>query len=159
MGGPVCKDCTCWNRTKGNIVAMFRQPEQRFIRAAHDFGVAGFVVKMIIDAKKAENVTSSMITDAIRRLHEGFAFVGLTEDWNMSICLFHAMFGSSCQKRDFLDFRSPSKKPGQLFSTAKLKGWKDPYDGPLFAEVVSIYKENLKVYGVNRSTCRTIICP
>ena len=37
-----------------------------------------------------------------------FAFVGLTEEWDLSVCLFHRMFGGECHVREFLDVRPGS---------------------------------------------------
>merc|ERR1712194_737975 len=40
--------------------------------------------------------TSEDVSVAINVLQEGFAFVGITEQWDLSVCLFRAMFGGQC---------------------------------------------------------------
>ena len=41
-------------------------------------------------------VTSDEIDLAVERLNTGFAFVGILEEWDLSICLLHAKFGGPC---------------------------------------------------------------
>merc|ERR550514_2499518 len=104
---------------------MFRQPEQRIISGynqnCHDVlgdksnctltgyakQVAGCSVKMMNgrDCGAAVPVTVDMMSSAIDRLDTGFAFVGLTEEWALSVCLFRAMFGGKCHRREFLNVR------------------------------------------------------
>ena len=42
---------------------------------------------------------------ALSRLRHGFSFVGLTEAWALSICLFHAVFGGPCMPVEFSNSR------------------------------------------------------
>ena len=35
------------------------------------------------------------VREPVARLQSGFAFVGLTDDYRLSVCLFHAKFGGS----------------------------------------------------------------
>jgi len=41
------------------------------------------------------NLTRTDLKEAIRRVQEDFAFVGLTEYFVESVCLFHRMFGGA----------------------------------------------------------------
>lgn len=43
------------------------------------------------------------------RLRKAFAFVGLTEFWNLSICLFHAEFGGEVSPASFQNVRPSSR--------------------------------------------------
>ena len=56
-----------------------------------------------------EEPTEDMIANAKTKLR-AFAFVGILEQWNLSICLFHAMYGSTCHPREFLRLRKATKK-------------------------------------------------
>lgn len=103
--------------------------------------------------------TSEDVSLATTVLREGFAFVGITEQWALSVCMFRVMFGGQCLKSDFVDTR-----PGEAYNgsddgydTSELKGWVDPWDGPLYAEALSMFESTRKVYGVDTSSC-TALC-
>ncbi|CAK0846297.1 unnamed protein product [Prorocentrum cordatum] len=194
----VVRGCRNWNLHRGNFVTLFRQPEQR-ITSSYEHGrhdcrnfkgniseygqrVAGCYANMLTghrcDCRDPAN--ASRVSLAIERLRTGFVFVGLVEEWSLSVCLFHALFGSRCSSRDFLNFR-PGKgtkqkmracgdgprdpHSGKCFnssyrhSTEALQGWTDPYDGPVYAEAVAIFWERVAAMGVDAETCRTVICP
>merc|ERR1712107_340610 len=84
-------------------------------------------------------VSEAEIALAKDRLITGFAFVGLTHEWDLSVCLFHAKFGGACNKREFQNIRSAKdgwkvkegvvKGDGKYNNTeiiAQLHGWVDP---------------------------------
>ena len=53
-------------------------------------------------------VTASETETAVRRLEQGFAIVGLTDHWDLSICLWHAMFfGKEEEEEDDDDDQFP----------------------------------------------------
>merc|ERR1719401_115797 len=47
--------------------------------------------------------------NAISRM-ETFPFVGITEEWDLSICLFRKMFGGQCVGSDFLNMRKTNAR-------------------------------------------------
>merc|ERR1712216_899514 len=113
-------ECNNWAKSRGFFTAMFRQPEQRLLsgfRINHgqhtklcgdcelsldDYKkkYSGVQVKMMMGFPSRVEVPKAKMREltglAISRLDEGFIFVGLTEKWNLSVCLFHAMFGGNC---------------------------------------------------------------
>ena len=54
-------------------------------------GIKGCMTKMILGYRCAETVpggfTKKLVGEAKRRLREDFVFVGLTEEWDVSICV------------------------------------------------------------------------
>merc|ERR1719323_2746000 len=74
------------------------------------------------------------VADAKRHLREGFIFVGLTEEWALSICLLNRMFEVRCHARQFSDTRPGHDKETEdlWYSTEPLKGFRDPYDGEVY---------------------------
>jgi len=62
-------------------------------------------------AEQGVEMTSSLIKLAEDRLINDFAFVGLTEQWDESICLFHQMLGGVAREVEFENVRqSPATK-------------------------------------------------
>mmetsp|Transcript_155921 Transcript_155921/g.276551 ORF Transcript_155921/g.276551 Transcript_155921/m.276551 type:complete len:331 (+) Transcript_155921:47-1039(+) len=92
---------------------------------------------------------------AIERLRSGFIFVGITEDWDMSVCLFHIMLGGKCHWSEFVNTNPGRSHANETFNTSLLDGFVDIYDGLLYEEAKRIYNENLKMYGVSPSTCES----
>eukprot|EP00435_Cladocopium_sp_Y103_P069429 s27_g33.t1 len=170
---------------KGKFVALFRQPEQRLLSAWYDHNdifradpfiaacaenrtperlmsmeefervVSGWETKQLAGRNRSLNATQADISMALERLREGFAFVGLQEEWSLSICLFHAKFGGPCRKLEFLDTRPDNRITSvtSTYDTAILNGWVDEIDRPVYAEAVKMFKADLAKFGVSHESC------
>jgi len=101
------------------------------------------------------NPSSADIALAKRRLIEGFVFVGLTEEWDLAICLMHAMFGGACHAAEFSNMHpgANSSGTGELYDTAELGGFRDVVDGVLYEDAQAIFAAETKQYGVSSSSC------
>lgn len=160
-----------WEAHRGQFVAMFRQPEQRtlsgFNHDRHDIvnksldlhgyatEIEGCSVRMMngFYCGQPVRVTDAMTDRAIERLEQGFAFVGLVEQWSLSVCLFHKMFGGSCHPREFHDVR-PGKNHSAQYNTSGLKNFSDVYDGRIYKRARDIFNANLIKHNVSEASCR-----
>jgi len=166
----------------GNWVTMLRQPEQRIIsgfhHGKHDYpgndvnmtvyapAVAGCQVRMMLgkpcgpgNSHRYEGyslVREEDVDHAIRVVEEEFAFVGITEEWALSVCLFHKMFGGSCHQREFLNVRPGESHSSDEYETDILEGFIDEADGKLYAKALQIFSSNLHSFGVSRESCTSI---
>eukprot|EP00927_Polykrikos_kofoidii_P027740 TRINITY_DN2430_c0_g2_i1.p1 TRINITY_DN2430_c0_g2~~TRINITY_DN2430_c0_g2_i1.p1 ORF type:complete len:345 (-),score=34.69 TRINITY_DN2430_c0_g2_i1:162-1196(-) len=96
---------------------------------------------------------------AIHRLHH-FAFVGIIEEFDLSVCLFHKMFGSDCLDVEFMnmrpgDYDSDEEKKQDL---AVLKAQGDPWDEPVYAAATRRFWSDVHKYNLRPSVCNKI-CP
>lgn len=89
---------------------------------------------------------------AITRLREGFLFVGILEEYDLSVCLLHTMFGGDCTPVELTTGHSTSNT--SWYDTSILEGWQDEYDGRLYAEGLKLFHKNLELYGVNDASCQ-----
>lgn len=99
---------------------------------------------------------------AISRMNQ-MKFVGITEEFDLSLCLFHKMYGGKCHDNEFQNIRpgrGDAKKAvytyhGRPFTADELdlKGFKDPYDGPLYDAAKDRFFKMLKEHGVDRASC------
>jgi len=104
-----------------------------------------------------EPPTAVGVQIARQRLQEGFVFVGLTEQWELSVCLMHAIFGGECRSSDFIDVRptDPSSANSSImeYNISELQGLIDVYDGPLYEDAKDIFATDLKRYGLSQVAC------
>mmetsp|Transcript_75664 Transcript_75664/g.208782 ORF Transcript_75664/g.208782 Transcript_75664/m.208782 type:complete len:182 (+) Transcript_75664:1-546(+) len=89
---------------------------------------------------------------AVERVREGFAFVGLTEQWDLSICLLHRMYGGRCNPGDFKDVR-PGSVPKSEYNTSILEGFIDEHDGQVYAEGRRIFADHVQRFDVSSASC------
>jgi hypothetical protein len=61
---------------------------------AESAAIRGCQTKMLLGRACAENIQleEADIAEAVRRVKEEFAFVGITSRWRASVCLFHRMY-------------------------------------------------------------------
>eukprot|EP00927_Polykrikos_kofoidii_P060045 TRINITY_DN55118_c0_g1_i1.p1 TRINITY_DN55118_c0_g1~~TRINITY_DN55118_c0_g1_i1.p1 ORF type:complete len:377 (-),score=24.57 TRINITY_DN55118_c0_g1_i1:66-1196(-) len=98
---------------------------------------------------------------AIQRLAEGFAFVGILEEYDLAICLFHTIFGSECRAVEFLDVRPTvynEDKYANKTDVARLEMQGDPWDTPVYEFAKRRFWTDVLKYNVSRRSCRSM-CP
>jgi len=162
---------------KGHFMMFMRQPEQKImsllrydakapmVSAWFDLSNitefcarrAGEVTKMLARAGEITLMhprppTTAEVNEAKFRLQTGFSFIGITEKWDLSICLFNKMFNQACQSLQFKNSHATSNA-STLYDTAALKGWRDPYDNELYDMGLKIFETNLNRYNVSESSC------
>jgi len=97
--------------------------------------------------------SAAEVQEAKKRLREGFVFVGIQEEWGLSMCLFHATFGGSCHGSEFLNSRHLGHK--LTYDADKLlQGWKDPFDGELYKDATSLFWERMSERGLSVEACQ-----
>mmetsp|Transcript_15110 Transcript_15110/g.28411 ORF Transcript_15110/g.28411 Transcript_15110/m.28411 type:complete len:331 (-) Transcript_15110:78-1070(-) len=164
-------------RSTTRLVTMLRDPLQRtlsayydrdFQHASTDLGElaqryrGGMTCQIMRDGymdnpsmgQICHNLTEADALLAATRLREGFAFVGLTEEWNLSIRLLHRILGGSCVPLDFEDTR-PSMEgddSSHRYSVSELNGFTDPVDGLLYKEGRKIFFQALLKYKVSHES-------
>jgi len=169
---------TIYEGNKGHFVAVLRQPEQMLLSGYNElhgwFGdlppknaleyvtvMQGCQTKMLgrdssLSPCRSDEPflpTESETALALQRLREGFAWVGLTDAWDTSICAFHAKFGGACRASDFNNVNPGNKANQTLYDTSVLRGFVDKADGQIFAEAKAMFSEDLARYGVNPTSC------
>jgi len=161
------------------LVTMLRDPLQRTLSAYHDTrfrhggwnldeqkrNYRGAMTCQIMrdgymdDVHELErlchNLTKADALLAATRLREGFAFVGITEEWNLSMCLLHRKFGGDCFASDFEDSRpsAEGKSSSGRYNVSELNGFTDPVDGLLYNEARKIFFQELLEYNVSHESC------
>ena len=173
---------------RGRLFGMFREPASRsnsmynyFINARsgnwidermYAKRVAGSAVMMVAGqrygldclkrARSCKRATPNTEL-ALRRLETEFAFVGLTNNWALSICLFHAMFGGPCLAHEFLNTRPTNhtnltKPAASTASGAWLGNFVDKDDSALFAKAKKRFCADVAKHRVTFERCAQI-CP
>jgi len=165
---------------RGHFVTMLRQPEQRLISAYYYYKPtslypgssdttppslreyaewsSGCVVRQLTtDALQPCDTlplpTPEDVSVAIDMLREGFAFVGVTEQWTLSVCLFRVMFGGQCVTSDVANTRQGTNSSSSAYDTSELYGWVDALDGPVYAEALQMFEHSLNAYGADPDMC------
>jgi len=173
VNGDVAYD---WMQHQGHWMIMVRQPEQRIMsqyyhkkECAAEFHIpaktlalqhAGCVVKMLngYECRVERQVSDEMLSIAKHRIDSGFAFVGITEQWALSVCLFHAMFGGNCHSREFSNTRQGTHSASKGYNTSVLEGFVDAKDRALYRHAKQIFESRLEKYNVNSRRCAAEIC-
>jgi len=55
-------------------------------------------------------ITPELMIQALGHLHQAFTFVGITDYWDVSICLFHAQFGGAQHQSSFVNVRETAAR-------------------------------------------------
>jgi len=97
--------------------------------------------------------TWAQVDRALERVQNEYAFIGMTDDWDLSICLFNAMFGNACHSNQFQETNYTSSSSSSS-DVSPLKGFVDPYDGVLWDAAQRIFQENLRRFNVSRENCQ-----
>ena len=90
------------------------------------------------------SIDDARVDRAVATLHSGrFAFVGLVERWDESVCLFHATMGVGSypiagELQHFGHSRAALRRPGRRYDEGWLRGFVDTADERVYAEAVAV---------------------
>ena len=85
---------------------------------------------------------------------EGFAFVGLTEEWALSICLFHLKFKTPCLASEFLDTRPTNYSASSQARSESKPLVRDTADLAVYAAVQLRFWREVAQYGATPDRCK-----
>jgi hypothetical protein len=168
-----------WEDVKNNAhpVIMTRQPEQRLLSdyayqlsKGLNMSLTRFVkVNEGCQVRLFTRITSDFTSDhctaemapvtydevevAKLRLRE-FTFVGTTDQWDLSMCLWNAMYKQACSSAQFVNLHPTETKTASTYDTSVLDGYTDSYDGAFYAEALKIFNERLIHYNVSETACK-----
>jgi hypothetical protein len=89
---------------------------------------------------------------------ERMGFVGLTEEWPTSVCLFHARFGGDCFQASFKNVR-PGKANHRYDTFVSYITWSMGIDDAIYSAARERFWKDVAAHGVTKQRCRTEICP
>lgn len=105
-------------------------------------------------ADGSEPPTWAQVDRALDRLQNDFIFIGMTDDWDLSICLFNAMFGNACHNNQFAKLTGSAQTSSTNSSdVSPLDGFVDSYDAVLWEAAQRIFQENLLRFNVSKEKC------
>eukprot|EP00933_Yihiella_yeosuensis_P039487 TRINITY_DN33532_c0_g1_i1.p1 TRINITY_DN33532_c0_g1~~TRINITY_DN33532_c0_g1_i1.p1 ORF type:complete len:440 (+),score=56.78 TRINITY_DN33532_c0_g1_i1:113-1432(+) len=94
----------------------------------------------------------SRLREALERL-KTLSFVGLTDRWDESVCLFHRMFGGRINAGQFKDMHAGPNHHTE-YDERQLEGFKDEVDQTIYDAAVTRFEELLKKHvPENQSVC------
>mmetsp|Transcript_81162 Transcript_81162/g.173675 ORF Transcript_81162/g.173675 Transcript_81162/m.173675 type:complete len:326 (+) Transcript_81162:52-1029(+) len=166
----------------GRFMMIMRQPEQRMVSKWHYYTTVSdncplFCVRKTIGTPKDDffsshegevtkiltrntdsrfdtrRPTRAELDEAKVRLQTGFFFVGILEQFNLSVCLFNVMFNQTCRSLQFVNSHPTHGKESSAWDTAELNGWRDSYDNELYDIAKKMFEANLKKYNVSDTSC------
>jgi hypothetical protein len=150
--------CECWGCDGDSQSEIKRKIRNGSTAATDDFlgkSYLGCQTNMVIGKTCMAGTPSDPQQDAKRAMDrvDKFFFVGLLEEWALSICLFNykitgVRFVSQCQ---LADSRPTSSKTGEAYDTSGYP--RDVADETLYAHVVKRFNKELSLHGISKQSC------
>jgi len=116
-------------------------------------GIAGCMTRMLtgkLCAEDSKDRTAPFdggraLVDGAKKVVGELAFVGLTERWNESVCLFHRMFGGSINPAEFMNFHHNHRHDGaHPYEEDRLNGFRDEADEEVYAAAQGRFENLLR---------------
>jgi hypothetical protein len=95
---------------------------------------------------------------AVSRLPK-LGFVGLTNHWELTVCLWHAKFGGKCLPAEFKNLRPGSHTHGGTYNESSFESSFRPADDTIYEAAAELFAKEMVQYGVNPRSCAEIHCP
>lgn len=117
-------------------------------------GIAGCMTRMLTGGRCAESSasapallsklrfpSSSHRVAAAKKVIRTMSFVGLTERWDESVCLFHRLFGGKVDPQELQDMHLGKRGAHVDYDESELKGFVDHDDEAVYAAAVARFEE------------------
>merc|ERR1712203_49533 len=84
--------------------------------------------------------TDAEVQEAKIRVKTGFSFIGITEHWHLSLCLFNRMFNQKCRAIQFANTHPTSGTTSSKYNISELRGWTDRFNGEVFDVAMKVFE-------------------
>jgi len=127
-------------------------------------GVAGCTTRMLTGKRCADDPASypegmpshiERVPDAIEALNK-MKFVGITEEWDESVCLFHLMFGGVLYSDEFHDVHQGPRDRSNTWDESELAGFVDEADEAIYDAALLRFRVLRRKYAGGDSACARI---
>jgi hypothetical protein len=157
---------------QGNSWGWSQNDRQLAVDAAKERGLAGYMdvlsrknsltgcyAKMMngIGCNEDYKLTSDEVQTAANFVEHKASFVGLTNRFEESVCLFHAMYGGTLyhfEAKEFVMHRGESR---ELHDESVLGDWQDEEDNVVFAAGSRKFEEDLAAHAEQVRSCLTTV--
>eukprot|EP00049_Salpingoeca_infusionum_P011117 m.191507 g.191507 ORF g.191507 m.191507 type:complete len:201 (-) comp14844_c1_seq1:193-795(-) len=149
------KSCFNYHKHANGISRKARAELMRSVKTplqyAHYPGIAGCQVKMLngLRCARPATITQDMVERAKIVVRDS-AFLGITEHWHESICLFHAMYGGTPHPQSLHNTRQTASidiSASSIEATADTySASDDPFDFELYEYARHIFQQRLRKY-------------
>lgn len=85
-------------------------------------------------------------------------FVGLTNHWDLTVCMWHAKYGGECLESEFSNVR-PSKYGSALVNDTSFDSSFHPIDDAIYDAAALRFTHDMEKYDVSPKTCASKYCP
>jgi len=111
---------------------------------AETLAAQGCMTKMILGYPCSSKVDldADMRQKAVDRVKEGFAFVGLVEEWDLSLCMFHRELGGELYNAETAHIRSNSHEEGPKDCPSE-ETIEDDLDQPVYDAARQIFEDKV----------------
>ena len=167
-----------WKDFRGRMFSMFREPHSRLVSGWRYFTDASMPLEEYA-LRTAGSMTSMLagqqeqpvrcwhkpsesqcpwteepnVSLALQRLDD-FAFVGLTGEWELSMCLLHAMPGAA----PVVSAELSNSRPGPVQADpASEPATKDKYDDVVYEAIASRFWNDVRKAGLSREVCTSTL--
>ena len=117
-------------------------------------GVKGCQTKMFTGSHCSDhtvNVSFATVLEARKIISRHFAFIGITDRWLESICLFHAMYGGKVKSVEIENVRpSPTTR---VYSPLEFDLISDPFDQMVYQFGLNWFEEQLFIHQESVQKC------
>lgn len=97
---------------------------------------------------------------ASRRLTTGFAFVGMTDEFPLTACLFHLTFGGLCSEYELENSReTQGASTSELAELLAAANYSDPVDEALYHIAKQRFDSEVRRLNATSTRCAAIACP
>jgi len=133
------KNVTCYAARPGQLGCMLR------MLTGNTCSVPSFSPATMGLSRQGKPEFQSLLQRA-KAIIEKLAFIGLTEEWNESICRFHKQYGGTVHQEEFQNIRKGSKKT----TVADLSpSYRDPADEAVYGYAVEEFRKRTSSLGKN----------
>lgn len=96
---------------------------------------------------------------ATQRLLTGFAFVGMTDEFSLTACLFHLTFGGRCSEYELEDSRpTAGASTSDVAEILTAAGYADPIDEALYRVAKQRFDAEVRRLNATSARCASIQC-